>query len=612
MKQRKYFSLLLVVIVFVLAAYVTFGLPKQSESTATPDFASVDSAEDANLLSLNRYENQQIAYFHNNSYNALVKNLNLYTISWYLNLADLLGQDVPDERLNLIMNNMNTSSPDQTVYHNSIYDANLRVNIERKIKGQISETSKEQYKSVLLRYQDRDGLFFWSDQEKDTEQKITATYLALETFDMMQLEPAELQKTKQTLLAMYQDDRYFNRQPNEMKHNLVQTGVPLLNCLELLDVNLEVIDPNLLDKRKEWLTYWMGQLNQSIGSESNSDNTAAINDVILNLSRSASYLNLQLAIPSAYIDLLTQDGMKILQKFNANDPQITYKTLQVVHDSLGEVPNREAVAKYLSNFDLIWLYEDVQGFSFKENYFGLASAKLLHDAYSKEKMLNHLQQVKGSRELSIEEIYYYALTMQELGELEKNWDFIQVEWEKRLSELAAKKKFEMQDVYYLASIAQLTDTSALKRMRLTMGLQASFFEEAIQNYRYDKDLYLAVKSAKFLDIPIKQHVSDEIAALYDQGTGGFKPNMAEGEPNLYSTYRMVELSELIGRDLTKEKEGILSFLLSLKGTAGGYFISKPASSELKDYMGNFTLEGFYDALYLIGHLKESKGGGTNE
>lgn|GEM_PF-6952484 len=559
------------------------------------------SDEDSQLISRSYYEDQVSALFYNNAFNAESNLVDIYSTTWYLEILDALQSKLPDKDLLYLKTSMKDNLNDANI--NKIYDTYLKVETEKQVNPNLPD--KLYYVKTLLLNQGSDGLFFFNNNQDNLDSKIAATTIALQTFYILNYYPKELNITKNRIIELFLDDNNFNQQ--NIKDNLVNRGIPIIDCLVFLKYNIGSCNSIVLNKRKAWLTYWIQALNNIISNNITLKDILPINDIINNVYIASHFLNVDFKISDIYLNILQNilGDEGIIKINNEVEPQATYYAIRVMQIANMNLLFKEKLSSYvISKFNYGWdNYKN--NFNLKDNYYGLLIAKKYNIYFNKSKMYNYIQLYLTSNinDLNIEDIYFYCKTLQELDneeEIQTN-NIIWYRLNDLQSSLDKNNVNNIKNVYYLILIYKCHGLDPVKSIHNQLIVDVKNKIKAY-NKLNEEDLFYCVMIARQLNLDFQQEaISKYINKFYSPVDGGYVPNTSINMPNIYSTFRMVQLQQIMHYSIDQNiKNNGKNFVGNLHSPKGGFFLTKPNDkNDVNNYRSNFTLEGFYDGLVLI-------------
>ncbi|NBI27454.1 hypothetical protein [Chengkuizengella marina] len=591
-KYRKIYYL------FLLITILTSGCFQQKselqEMSQNKEFKQINENLHINLLERSYYENENYAFFYNNIYQMFKENLDLYKTAWLLKTKEILQTPFNQNDMHLIKNTYEAKKDTLSSY-NSIYDTYLKVLIEQIIYDNFSNESINLHVQRLLnQLDDNSGLFYWESEKEGLEEKLTATALVLEVFQVLNTYPKELAKTENKLQELFMDNNNFTYDLNEAKMNLVSKGIPIILSLNYLEIPLNQLNNKVVEERQEWLQYWLQYFNSLSSTEIN--NVVVNNEIILNLQKASEYMSVDLQIDSKYLNNFEPLSSTV-------DFQMIYKMI-LANEIIKDNSANQAVKENVKNFTVDWIYEGDIQFNLRDNYYGMVTAKKLNMPHNKNKILETLTRYHKDRVNSLEELYFFTLSVNELNSLTKFIESIEELYTQLSNEHTEK---DIQTTFYLTSIDYLLNLDGSVDKKLDIIFNVEDISNRLNDHESEKELFYIINSAKNQNINLDiDQLSDAIQKYFSQQVGGYTVKNDVNAVNLYSTFRMVRAKEIYQLPIYEEEQKqVLHFVNNLTGEKGGYFIQLPEDqSDVNNYSDLFTLEGFYYGVYLMQLLNE--------
>ncbi|MBN4051114.1 MAG: hypothetical protein COA82_12405 [Alkaliphilus sp.] len=537
------------------------------------------------LLNKMYYENEYSAFFYSNMTDCLIKNnINEYSLSWLITLSDLLCFQLSEEVDKAMMNAHNESMPEKLNVgsNKKLIELLNSLKVNRYKNRSIENLEKVEFIKILMGYYDNElGLFKVDD---DNTEMIQTTNIILQIFDLLEEIPNEvLGKTVDSHKVMLSDEDFFDMEETNIKKNLVDSGIIILDSLIILDKyspdNLNVF----IVEKKEWILYWQQAANEILLN--NNINPIMLNHMLNSLYKVSSYIELEYRINEEYY---TRISVTNLKELFFTDLQAFYKSI-LVYENFG-FELAEEIEKLIALNMNYWIYEDQPHLNIKELYFGIKIAEEIGFKFNADKILFALRNYYDTENL--ETLYYLMLINEEFNMMDSKKEFFAMKSKRFFDDNQIWADVLLSDMYYISEILLKAD---YEDDNLPHQIKELLMDIKITAIESDKELYIYVKLARIYDLNIdKEKLATKIDEFFLEGKSFFHDSRYK-KVNLFSTYRMIYLKSMYSLKIDqKELSSIHSFIESLATNYGGYFMTSTyGNNYFKNFSTNFSFESCY-------------------
>lgn len=537
------------------------------------------------LLNELYYENDNVAFFHsNNIYDVVTNHINIYAINWLIRMDDVVNVDF-NEKFTIYINKYFTSNNLNISVKNKNELLNLysMLLVRKKFLGTLENNSY--YINLLSNAcSEEQWLYSQSDSYEDKVFKTQILYLALQNYDLLEYVPDNVKSNMIIYLKSFlNENNYFFDSNKDLKRNLIDFEIVILQALIILD---KYTDENLLDLVKNkgnWLIQQVEYLNKEL-SLTDGTNMIFLNECILNLNQVLESVDINKSLNKRYADNF---DYKLISSTYLMDTQITFKVLkvcQILDKTIDEQTN-----EFINENINYWIFKEPPVSNLKELYYSIKLAKIYGINYNANKINNFINKFENSTKL--QDIYYNYLLKDELS-----ITFIANEITLRViaENIQNFDSKSIEEKYYLIYLCK------------GLGLNSEYLDKIIEmnkqnlkaqilNASSEKELYFLSKISDTINIKLDSDFINNEINKYKFSEGGYCIKKNGDSPNAMSTYRMIELKMDYEIKLDYEEvSGISTFINQVKGVKGGYYYNLPSSSsDLYNYYNNFTFVSFY-------------------
>jgi hypothetical protein len=538
------------------------------------------------LLNELYYENENDAFFYSsNTYDVVTNQINLYAINWLTKMNDIINVNYSEKFTSYIdkyytSNDLNLSIKNKI----DLINFNNMLSVRKFFFGNIEEKS---YYIDILRNActEEQWLYLQSDNFEDKVFKTQVLYLALQNFDVLEQIPDIIKSNMIVYLKSFLNNpEYFNVHSKELKRNLIDFEIIILQSLILLD---KYTDENLIDlvKTKEiWLIQQVDNLNKELETTNGTTNMIFLNDCILNLNQVLLSAEINKSFNQKYAENF---DFKLISEVYLMDAQITYKSLKVC-----QILDK-AIDKKINNFINeninYWIFKETPVSNLKELYYSIKLAHIYDINYNDKKIINFIN--KFEKSTNLQDIYFNYLLKKELS-----LPFISDEITLRAiaENIRNFDSISLEQKFYLIYLCKELGLTSEYFDDIIIKMNQQNIKSKMLNANSDSDLYYLSKIANALNIKLDLNFINEEVEKYKFSEGGFCIEKNGDSPNTMSTYRMIELKKDYGIQLNDEElSGISTFISKVKGAKGGYYYNLSNPSDMYNYYNNFSFVSFY-------------------
>lgn len=540
-----------------------------------------------NLLSELYYENENVAFFHSsNVYEVLTNDINLYAINWLSKMNEVISVSFSEEFMeyiekSYISNDLNFSIKSK----NDLLNFHNMLSVEKFFFGDIE--NKSYYYDILSDACTEEQWFYeQSDNYEDRVIKTQILYLVLQNFNELNNIPENIKSNMVvTLKSFLNNTNYFNINNIELKRNLIDFEIVILQSLILLD---SYTDENLLDlikTKEDWLNQNIGILNNELETTNGTTDIIFLNDCILNLNQVLVYTGIYEPFNKSYADKF---DFKLINEVYLMDTQMTYKILKVCN--ILDKTIETNINNFINENINYWTFKVLPNTNLKELYYSIKLAKIYNINYNTNKIINFINKYENST--SLQDIYYIYLLKKELST-----SFLANE--NTLRVIAENiKNFDSQSVeqkFHLIYLSKSLGLNSEYINDITEKISKQNIESKILETNVEGEFYYLNKIAKALNIELDSHFINNEVEKYKFVDGGYCMEQSGDIPNTISTYRMSELQMDYGIQFDAEElSRISTFINKVAGTKGGYYYNQSSNpSDIYNYSNNFSFFSFY-------------------
>lgn len=429
-------------------------------------------------------------------------------------------------------------------------------------------------------------LYLKSDNYEDRVFKTQMLYLSLQSFNELDHIP-EIIKSNMIgyLKSFLNDNNYFNVDNIELKRNLFDFEIVILQSLILLDKHTNENLLELVKTKEAWLIQNVDALNKELESTDGTKDMIFLNDCILNLNHVLVSAELYNLFNKSYTD---NNDFNFIGKIYLMDTQMTYKILKVCQILDKTIDTK--TSNFINENINYWIFDEPPVTNLKELYYSLNLAQIYDINFNTNKIINYINKFKNST--SLQDIYYNYLLNNELST-----PFIANETtlrtiEENIQDFDSKS---LEQKFYLIHLYKFFNLNSVHFNDITKNLTQENIEYKILETNIESDFFYLSKIADELNIDLDSHFINNQIEKYRIKGGGYCIEKTGDSPNTISTYRMIELKAEYGIQIDNEElHGISVFTNKIKGTKGGYYYIQPSNPpDINNYDKNFSFMSFY-------------------
>lgn len=534
-------------------------------------------------------------------YNKINNNIDIYNTSNIIDIYNILNLEIDKnyikaikERISLITNEeIQEMSLNNLVNLCKIYSYIDRSVLDKNILVE----------SILKHFDEIDSLFFYENNNEKISFKITATNLAISCFYYIGYMPPEILKgLEESHIKLLNNDSYFTMNNMEVKKNLFNEGLVILNNIHILEsFNKDIKNKANINIRKEWFNYWYDM----VYDDANIQNSISIptNVSIIDINTLASTFNKEIIIPKKYIDLVKEEN---IEEFINTDLQILKDIIQVI--SL-EKSNSKFLQKLVENINLdILLYQKnfVEPI-ISEVFYGINLFDYYNVYYNKKYVKNYIDNFIENNTLDLNNTYWISLINEKLYN-----NYARTEEYEQIRNIL---KFELSNLNLTnLNTVELYYSCFLDKYYKVNKIDPTLLKDIIniryeKGYQNSKELYFRVLIEHLYNFNFdlnKINICNDIKKFEDI-SGGFKGYLENNGSDILSTYRMLTIKKILGVENSREdKLKIRNYIEKMRGDRGGYFWiyhDKYDKFNQENYRENFTLESFWCGTQVLELIK---------
>lgn len=564
-----------------------------------------------NLLQECYYNSQSKVTFNSTTIN---RGTSTYQMYWILNLMKNTGSDI--SKINKLKDISKTLKLTNPLY--SELD-NLRMITGIQILLKSDEIEKQNILKITLNHYDSDKhLFFWKSKDENIADKISATYVALQiinNIDMLKT-TKEIEDVKFTLLSLYNDNTYFTL--NDPNKSIINNGGEIIKSLLLIGLNSKnnTFSNDLNKKRLDWLQYW----NQNVSNNIKYDFFYIL--LLNNMIEINKFYKLNFLVPTAYLTEFFKQQFSFYglgydkiesntEAFN-NEPQIINMILKLCNNNKYIFPYKNELELYI-NMSIESNFSNDANIkpSIIDNYYGLLLAARVDFKYDREKMKKLVESfytttidedsaINDSKKLL--QVYYLVLSYNELNLNIKDKDLIINSIENYLSSLNFDTKENI-----LSSISDFkiglktinalngSANETIKKKAQTLIETADKTDDIYKNIIVTDlcDIMIVVDGKKVTIQKYSKKILDSLDKL--KSNGGYKLNVNIKDPDILSTFDAIRIKSYLSSLDDNDKKLLKTYLYSLKDNKT---LFKPSMSgygtDLKLIVKALSLSSYYN------------------
>lgn len=285
-----------------------------------------------------------------------------------------------------------------------------------------AEYDNNKYINALLKHYDVDSKMYYIYTPEDSiNEKLSATGLAIKTFNNINKSITNLNDIKKNLIEMYNNDYYFDG--GDILSN-INIGGNIIRTLSNYEGSYSSLEGCIKDRKhivKDW--------NRNIFNYISVEDPLSI-FTIKNLIEINEFFGTNFIIPKKYLDIILKEYNKFEKTcgsdaFGFLDPQFLTYYLYVLKSQGLEYPFKFELNKYINDaINSNFCKNGIVEINIEDNFYGIALANILGYSYDKNKMTQVLDSlfmgVVGENpnitdNEHLKSIYYLLLSYKELG-----------------------------------------------------------------------------------------------------------------------------------------------------------------------------------------------------
>ncbi|MEN6313580.1 MAG: hypothetical protein ABFD25_04945 [Clostridiaceae bacterium] len=437
----------------------------------------------------------------------------------------------------------------------------------------IRDYDKTTIKSLLLKHFDSQmNLFYWKESSEDIASKLTATQIALEILDNMEIKINECKEITNKLLNLYADDEYFAC--GDIKENLINRGGPIISSLKLLGVSYTDISKKR--NRMDWVKYYNNNIFKQISYDPFS---SFVLKALIDIN---GYFGNEFVIDNDYLDVLFKqqscfEGTGLVDESFSVEPNYLYTLLEICNKCGYNYPYITQLNEYINNtVECEFKKYGNCNLNIIDNYYGIALSNTFGFQYDKERVKKRLSDwfitmVGGGSSIEsgkkLADMFYLLLSYKELNIpiLKKNEIYSSVE--KFLFEFTFNPETLDDDITYIRiglELINLINKDPSRELINKMNYYISKIDIESFNSVNITELYLIDKYVNHNKANpfIVQKTEDMLNQLYQNGGYVTTADNKIGQ-NIGSTFKAFNVKKEMSSISQEEQKELKNFLNSL-------------------------------------------------
>ncbi len=429
-----------------------------------------------------------------------------------------------------------------------------------------------------------------NNNKEEMFNKIIATNIALQVFNLMGYVPNNiLQYIKQINLNLLNDDYYFNYEEENVKNNIYNGGLVIIDNLRIIDSFCEEDMKIHINQKTKWLRFWYSWLNSYL--KDLDEITIPANMGIVLFDKISKYLDIEYEFVESYAENINEQHIK----------EMFFKDLQLGYDSIlvCKIYNKEVFSNIETVLDSnikYWFYETYPPSIFiNDIFYGVVLSDKFSYKYDAKKIVDYISDYVENKKVSVLDLYYISSIYKKLNNNNFTTKFEKIVI-KTFGEVINNND-DIRIIYYSLALDDTYNLNLSKNSNYVKNLNKEYIESQILNFNNEIELYYTLMVANLLKINVNHDlVYNSILNFYNEN-GYFVNNAIRNIDSIFSTFRMLELIDIYNIEFETTKFlKILNYIKNLKGELGGYYMTKKNmnyKNDMLNYKNNFTLQSFY-------------------
>lgn len=570
-KHKKSIVFIILIIILISA---TISCNRHESDISVNDkmnYNILSRSEINHVLQKCRYDSTNTVCF---SSVPLFSESSLYQMHWVLSIMTNIGIKPNTNNFINIMNSHNS----YLTTENSLNDLNLIVSIYSMLH--IDMVDKSAILDKLSNHYDSDThLYFWKNIGETITDKISATYIAFDTYNKLNIIEKSRDLTISSLINLFNDDSFFTE--DNANDTILNNGGCIINDLLIsnIDINNINLDRNVVNKRLKWVKFWISRNDTSI-----SDDFLSI-FVLNQLSIICEFFNIDFKIPDKSFDQYFATHEKLSEISNGSnenyyiDPQFLNILITLCDKNKYPFPLLSDVDEYIKDQNSTNFVKNSNiSPDIIDNYYGLLIANNIGFEYNTDgiaKLLNSFynsfeENSNISDHTNFTDFYYLILSLQE----------------QKISISSNKSSISDSIIRYIKSlnydnlsliVSNINDIEMALEINNILGLDINNEISIVTHEFLDKvyqgdEIYSRIYSVFICDInnltdghPYDKYNNKILSSLCNlKANGGYRNKSVLNEADISSTLLAVKTKDRLGDLESADKIEIGSFLTSLK------------------------------------------------
>lgn len=538
------------------------------------------------LFNKSYYENKDQSIFSS----AAISNPepSIYQLYWVTDILKKIDtKDIDLNKIKRVAIDID-KSPDKSNYEELDY-LRMIITIYKRLNLEEHFSKNDVVNLLMKHYSKKENLFFLKTENESISDKLSATQMAIDAANNMDIHLDIIDDLKNRLINLYKQDEYFTE--INFSTSINNNGGAIICTLYNLGITADNIKEKLPERTK-WNKYWQDKLYNSTSN----DLLSLI--LIQNMYNIGDFLREPLNIKSDYLDNMFEKK-DFFERSELNvgsfivEPQYIGLQLNLCLRNKYQYPFNIEIKNYIndclkSNFIKS---SDIR-ISLQDNFYGIKLANKFNFLYDKKKMYNQVysQYTSYIEDSSITDneklnyVYFLLLNCKELN-----------------IDITSKKLILKRITSYLNSINfsdydKISDNlysihTCLEIITMINGKLEHNLDTKLINYINDiesKDTILTLNSIyhtslimKYIgvekfDVSTLSKLKNNLNKFGEHGC--YKAKTSDGEPDIISTYMGFKIKDILSIITDDDKTKIKDFLINLKSDKDIFKVSKSSVS----------------------------------
>ena len=552
----------------------TYGC--QSEKEIYEIKSGVESALtlDEKILSNIYYENDEIAFFHGNNMEDIMKNIyDYYSIFWLISLDKTLNAGIIKEFKSLLGNVIKSGdiSNDEQYKYDGVFDIYLRAGIE-SVLGLKENT--ETYINQLDKFYDSNKNLY-AIEGNSIEDYIRTTNIALRVCLELDYIPEYIYEIRHMLYDLCTQNIYFNESDIDLKRDIISVGMIIIDNIRLFDLLTGSNSLNDLKHLNNWVAKLIIEYNSYTKSLNSYDPIVLQGGIIVRDIN--KYMNLSLQI---------EDVPDInIKSYFVNDCQVVFQYI-----TIKENLDMDSISKHIRDNYKYHIYCNKPAYNLRDVYYGIMIYELIGLPFSKDKILSFVNKYIQNEILGNDDVFHIVKIFEILEindsiikefidsyDISKFYGNSNSENNYQLVYLSMKYNFEIPD-NELVQIVNL----ASKTIDETEIMSPLYYS-------------LLILNLKKYPIDVKK-VLENISRF--SRNDGYSAAVESKPISMYSLFRVYDIMNICESLNNDTKNTLRKYAERLRAPYGGFFIFDDGDIGDLEYDENFSLQAYYYGLIL--------------